>query len=100
MGELGPIEGRLMSLTIYSMIAIMFAKLRMSVEEASEEFATIFEAVYKSVDILPLERSKILRKCVEDILKRKGYPMDLPLVDDTQKGGCARSVSFYYKRRR
>lgn len=72
-----------------SLIAIMLAKLRMSIDEATEEFYTISERVYNDAAITPAERSARLRACMEGLMKRKGLPIDLKLTDATE-GICAR----------
>ena len=64
----------------------------MSVEEAFQEFETIMEEVYKRNEINPLERTNALRRCLEDLMKRKGLPLSMKLVDDTRAQGCARYV--------
>ena len=61
----------------------------MSVEEASKEFYTIVEEVYKQDSITPLERTNCLRQCIEDILKRRGLPLDLKLMDEAWEESCA-----------
>jgi hypothetical protein len=71
------------------LITILFAKLRMSVEEASEEFCTIIEQVYNPDGLAPSERTSRLRKCMEDIMKKKGFPLNLPLAQKTQPGACS-----------
>jgi hypothetical protein len=71
------------------LITIMFTKLRMSVEEASEEFCTIMEQVYNPDGLAPSERTKRLRGCMEDIMERKGLPLDLPLTQKTRPGACS-----------
>jgi len=71
-----------------SLIAIMLAKLRMSIDEATEEFYTISELVYNDAAITPAERSARLRACMEDLMKRKALPIDLKLTDSTE-GICA-----------
>ena len=60
----------------------------MSVEEASEEFNTIVEEVYKD-DLTPLERTNRLCRCMEDVLKRRGLPLDMKLLDDAWEESCA-----------
>ena len=67
----------------------MFVKLRMTVEEASEEFCTIIQEVYQQDDIMPKERTQRLKQCMEDIMKRKGLPMDMKLLDETRSEDCA-----------
>lgn len=75
--------------TIDSLIAIMLVKLRMTVEEASEEFWTIIQDVYQQKDIIPKERTQRLKRCIEDIMNRKGLPMDMKLFDETQREDCS-----------
>lgn len=72
------------------MIAIMFSKLRMSVEDTTEEFHRICNEVY--VDGLSAaERTNRLRKMIEELLTRRGFPVDLKLGQDTRvaEDGCA-----------
>lgn len=71
------------------LITIMFTKLRMSVEEATKEFYTIFEAVYKPLELKPFERSVKLRACMEDLLQRRNLPTDSKLVERASEGECA-----------
>jgi hypothetical protein len=61
----------------------------MSVEEASEEFGTIIEQVYKPDGLSPSERTGRLRRCMEDAMKKKELPLDFPLTEKRQLGGCA-----------
>jgi hypothetical protein len=68
----------------------MFARLRMSVEETSDEFFTIVEEVYQPQDLSPSERTQRLRKCMEDVMERKGLPIDMQLVEKAKPGDCAR----------
>jgi hypothetical protein len=77
-------------LITHSLIAILFSKLRMSVEEVSEEFCPIMEQVYNPDNLSPSERTGRLRKCMEVIMERKGLPVNLPLTHKTQPGACAR----------
>ncbi|KIM19886.1 hypothetical protein M408DRAFT_172127 [Serendipita vermifera MAFF 305830] len=67
----------------------MFTRLRMSVEEASDEFFTITEEVYKHDGLEPLERSKKLRQCVGDMLQRWGFSLDTKLMAETPRNGSA-----------
>ncbi|KIM24749.1 hypothetical protein M408DRAFT_331585 [Serendipita vermifera MAFF 305830] len=73
------------------LIAILLTKLRMSVEEAAEEFEDIIEHVFNPKDISASERIEALRKCMENILKKRGLPVDLHLTEDKQEG-CASFV--------
>ena len=77
------------SLTSDSLIVIMLAKLRMTVEEAAEEFCTIAEEVYKQNDITRQKRTQRLKECIEDIMSRRKLPVDMKLLDETQTGSCA-----------
>ncbi|KIM21165.1 hypothetical protein M408DRAFT_333630 [Serendipita vermifera MAFF 305830] len=71
------------------LITIFFTKFRMSADEAMEEFAKIVEEVYEPEDLEPLERSNCLRQCIEDIMKRRGHPLDMKLCEETQSQQCA-----------
>jgi hypothetical protein len=73
----------------HRLIAILFAKLRMSVDEASEEFCTIMEQVYNPHGLSPSERTERLRKCMEGIMKRKELPLNLRLTEKTRPGACS-----------
>ena len=68
----------------------MFARLMMSVEEASDEFSTIVEEVYQPEDLSPSERIQILRECMEDIMERKGFPINMKFTEKAEPGQCAR----------
>jgi hypothetical protein len=68
----------------------MFARLRMSVEEISDEFFTILEEVYTPPDLSPSERTQKLRECMEDVMTRKEFPIDLKLAEKGNPGHCAR----------
>lgn len=60
----------------------MFVKLRMSVEEATEAFYWICEEVYFQENLGAAERLSKLRSCIEELLDRKGHPIDLKLCGD------------------
>ncbi|KIM27399.1 hypothetical protein M408DRAFT_169603 [Serendipita vermifera MAFF 305830] len=53
------------------LLVLLFTKLRMSVEEASEVLSTIATQVYGNNQMEPSQRSMKLRKCLEDALKEK-----------------------------
>jgi hypothetical protein len=72
------------------MIAIMFARLRMSVEEVSDEFFTIVEEVYKPPHFSAPERTQKLKECIENLMERKGLPINLKLLEKSNPGHCAR----------
>jgi hypothetical protein len=61
----------------------MFAKLGMNVKDALEEFNKICNEVY-AVELGPKERTAALRKCTENLLERKGLPLDLKLGWDAR----------------
>jgi hypothetical protein len=82
-------DGPSVVLMTHRLIAILFTKLRMSVEEASEEFCTIVEQVYNLEVLAPSERTRRLRKCMEDIMERKALPIDLPLTQKTRPEACS-----------
>jgi hypothetical protein len=67
----------------------MLTKLGMSVDEASEEFFTLIQEVYTPKNLAPAERSQKLRGCIEELLKKKGLPIDLKLRGETPEGQCA-----------
>ena len=67
----------------------MLTKLGMSVDEASEEFFTLVQEVYTPKNLAPAERTQKLRGCLEDLLKKKGLPVDLKLRGETPAGRCA-----------
>src|SRR6201996_2969227 len=67
----------------------MFAKLRMSVNDTIKEFHKICCEVYIG-DLSPSARTQKLRDCVEDLLRRRGLPVDLKLGKDDRvaEQGC------------
>ncbi|KIM21455.1 hypothetical protein M408DRAFT_29534 [Serendipita vermifera MAFF 305830] len=71
------------------LIAIMLAKLRMSADEAAEEFCAIIENVLGPVNMTPKERLEKLRTLLEDMMKRKDLPLNMKLVDEGQNDSCA-----------
>jgi hypothetical protein len=77
-------------LTKNSLIAIMLTKLRMSVEEATDEFFTVIDEVYKRDDLSPSDRTRKLRECVEAAMQRKRIPLDMMLMEKAPAGRCAR----------
>ena len=62
----------------------MLAKLRMSVEEATEAFCTIADEAYREADMAPLERSQRLHQCRKNIMKKRNLPVDMKLLDERQ----------------
>jgi len=68
----------------------MFAKLRMSIDEAYNEFFTIIEEVYKPAVFSPQGRTQKLRECMELLLQRKGLATDLKLEAEPHAELCAR----------
>lgn len=61
----------------------MFAKLRMSVKDVLKEFRKICCEVYMG-DFLPEMRTQKLKDCIEDLLRRRGLPIDIKLGKDTR----------------
>jgi hypothetical protein len=74
-------------LNLIRLLAIMLVKLRMSVEEATDEFGAIVEAVYAN-KLNPTEKTEKLRKCMEALLTKRKLPVDLMLEDEKQDGRC------------
>jgi hypothetical protein len=62
----------------------------MSVEEASDEFFTIVEQVYKPDNLTPSERTQKLRECMEGVMARKGLPVNLKLMEGHATDCCQR----------
>jgi hypothetical protein len=62
----------------------------MSVEEASDEFFTIVEEVYKPDDLSPSARTQKLRECMEAVMARRGLPIDLKLMKGHETDRCKR----------
>jgi len=62
----------------------------MSVEEISDEFVTIVDEVYMQNGLSPSERTQKLRKCMEDVMKRKGLPIDMKFMEKATPGDCSR----------
>lgn len=77
------------SITYNRLIVILLTKLRMSADEAFEEFNTIIEEAYsQDKHMNPRERTRILRQNMEGILRRKGLPLNTLLVDEPTIQGC------------
>jgi hypothetical protein len=72
------------------LLAIMFTKLHMSIDEATDAFLQICEEVYGDDRVTPAQRSACLRKCIEDILGKKELPIDLKLSHhNSDRENCA-----------
>ncbi|KIM21062.1 hypothetical protein M408DRAFT_112239 [Serendipita vermifera MAFF 305830] len=71
------------------LLAIFLTRLRMSVEEALDEFSVISEQVYEPHSLTPSERTDRLRRCMEDVLTRREFPVHLKLSGEAQGEGCA-----------
>ncbi|PVF94750.1 hypothetical protein CPB86DRAFT_765176 [Serendipita vermifera] len=72
------------------LLAILFTKLHMSVDEATEAFWQICEKVYDGDNMTAVERSAKLRECIEDLLASKQLPTDLKLSQNGSVGDtCA-----------
>lgn len=59
----------------------MFVKLRMSVEEVMHEFSKVMDQVYAK-GLEPVERTRRMRICIEELLEEKGFTPDLRLEPD------------------
>ncbi|KIM28745.1 hypothetical protein M408DRAFT_329205 [Serendipita vermifera MAFF 305830] len=70
------------------LLAIMFTRLKMSVDEAMDEFAVIVNEVYKRQFPEPSKRSMALRACLERMLKSRGLYLDSKLEDSQQGDRC------------
>jgi hypothetical protein len=57
----------------------MFVPLRMSVDEAMEEYAELCEQVYDGTTLSTTTRSDRLRKYLQNMMKRKELSVDLKL---------------------
>ena len=70
----------------------------MSVEDAMEEFHKICNEVYVE-RLSATERTARLRKAIEDLLKRRGFPVDIKLGRDTRvaEDGCPWYSSYLGK---
>jgi hypothetical protein len=68
----------------------MFARLRMSVQEVSDEFFTVVKEVYQPQHLSPSERTQKLRECMEHVMERKGFPIDMKFAEKSKPGYCAR----------
>ncbi|PVF94463.1 TPR-like protein [Serendipita vermifera] len=74
------------------LIALLFTKCRMSVDEVIDAFSGICENVYLDSSLDAVERSSQMSRCLEDILRDKELPLDLKLGQDkrvTNETKCA-----------
>ncbi|KAG8770629.1 hypothetical protein FRC15_003978 [Serendipita sp. 397] len=70
------------------LVVIMLVVLRMSAEAARDAFLKICADVYKKEIKDEKERTKVLRECIENLLKEQGQPLDLPLLADDPEATC------------
>jgi hypothetical protein len=78
-------------LTSFRLLAIMFTKLHMSVDEAMEDFLQICERVYNDDSLTAVERSEKLKECIKDMLTCKQLPIDLKMAQrSSEVSACAR----------
>ncbi|KAG8818908.1 hypothetical protein FRC19_010245 [Serendipita sp. 401] len=70
------------------LVVIMLVVLRMSAEAARDAFLKICANVYKKEIQGDEERTRVLRKCIEDLLKEQDQPLDLSLLIDDPKVTC------------
>jgi hypothetical protein len=66
----------------------MFVSLRMSVDEAMEEFAQLCERVYNGKISSATARSNHLQSYLEDLMKRKELAIDLKLGQSPKESRC------------
>jgi hypothetical protein len=66
----------------------MFTSLHMSVEEAMREFAIICEQVYGTLPLDSERSSTKLRACIEEMMERKGTPLDKMLIGSQENHPC------------
>ncbi|KAG8804310.1 hypothetical protein FRB91_003936 [Serendipita sp. 411] len=71
------------------LIVILLIKLRLSIEEASIAFDNICKRVYEPVDITAEERSTRLKSYLEELLRKRGVPLDTKMFDSMTHGGCS-----------
>ncbi|PVF91616.1 FabD/lysophospholipase-like protein [Serendipita vermifera] len=76
------------------LIALLFVKCRMSVDEVLEAFYEICDKVYMDTCIDAAERSRRLRECLEDILSSKELPLDLKLSQDKRITTVTKCAGF------
>ncbi|KIM31130.1 hypothetical protein M408DRAFT_327421 [Serendipita vermifera MAFF 305830] len=69
------------------LVAILFVKLRMSVEEVIAEFSVIVDQVYVK-DLEPIDRTTRLKSCIEQLLIKRGLTIDARLESDIHPEGC------------
>jgi hypothetical protein len=83
-------ETILHSLIHCRLLAIMFTKLYMSVDEAIDAFLQICEQVYSDDRVTAAQRSARLRECIEDMLAKKELPIDLKMTHHgSDRENCA-----------
>jgi hypothetical protein len=73
-------------MTFIRLIAIMFTKLRMSVEEVITELGIIVEKVYIN-KLEPAAKTKALRDCMEALLIKRNLPVDLRIGTEDHAEG-------------
>jgi hypothetical protein len=62
-------------------LAVMFAKLGMTMKDALEEFNEICDEVY-AVELELEDQTMALRNRIEDLLKKRGLPINLKMGKD------------------
>jgi len=76
-----------------SLFAIMFARLRMSIDEVMDEFAIIMEQVYTPQSA---DRRPQLKACLEKMFTRKRLKRDIKLGAGWHQDGCAGCAIILY----
>jgi hypothetical protein len=88
------LEGKKLDKSLYvadnpRLLAIMFARLKMTVDEATTEFETIVKQVYMPQFCAPFERKQSLQDCIQVMLNRKKWNPDIKLEAELQQYDCA-----------
>lgn len=66
---------------------ILLVKMKMSIDEAIEAFSQIVDKVYAK-GLKPRQRTERLRKCMQDLLEKRGLPPDMKFEEENPNGGC------------
>lgn len=79
------------NLYLFSIIAILFGVLGMTVEEASQEFIIIYADVFGDATLSQVERSLKLEKVIQNLLERHQIPPDTTLLREAPSGSTTRT---------
>jgi hypothetical protein len=64
---------------------VLLVVLRMSIEEAIEEFISVWNVVFADVTLNPAARSVKLEAAFKDLIKRKGLPENRKLYSGKEE---------------